>query len=392
MQRVVIAGAGVIGLATALELAGRGYRVTVFERGKAIREASWAAAGMLAAGDPENAPGLGEFARFSRDLYPAFFERLQDLTGIPVPMRTTHTLQLVDGADDSGRDEAKNTISNDEARRRIPGLQVPPGWRALWLEEQSFDPRDLCRALRAAVGAAGIRLIEDTAVVSSCRSRSNDRASVLEVTTQAGTVEADAMVVSTGAWGAAAAASGRDLHTLPAGSIEPRKGQMLRVRQPEGTSLTTVLRSPSIYIVPRGNGSLVVGATVEDAGFDRTIHDDATEWLLREAAQLWWPIAGVTPEHIEEVWTGIRPATADALPIIGSLKHEDDWPKVIFATGHYRNGILLAPGTARLVGELVSDEEVDIDITLFSPRRMMTSSEMDASNPCSHDKETSAAL
>jgi glycine oxidase len=389
MQRVVIAGAGVIGLATALELAGRGYRVTVFERGKALREASWAAAGMLAAGDPENAPGLAEFARFSRDLYPAFLQRLKDLTGIPVPTRTTHTLQLVEGAYTRGDVEAESVLSHEEAMRRIPGLQVGIGWRALWLEEQSLDPRDLCRALRAAVDAAGIELIEDTPVLSSCRG--SERASMLHVITQGGTIEADTLVVTTGAWGAAGV-SDTDLHTLPAGWVEPRKGQMLRVRQPEDTLLTTVLRSPSIYIVPRGNGSLVVGATVEDAGFDRTIHEDATEWLLREAAQMWWPIAGVTREQIEEVWTGIRPATADALPILGSLKRDDDGPKVIFATGHYRNGILLAPGTARLVGALVSDEEVEIDITLFSPRRMMPSSEVDASNPCSHDKETSAAL
>ncbi len=382
MQRVIIAGAGVIGLATALELAGRGYQVTVLERGKALREASWAAAGMLAANDPENPPDLAEFASFSLALYPAFLARLEALSGIHVPLRTAHTLQIADSSAGTG-----NLISNDEATRRIPGLHIKAGQAVLWLEERSLDPRDLCLALAGAVRAAGIELIEDTAVLSS----SCESGEVISIVTPTGTYQADAFIATTGAWGALGS-DAKNLHILPAGWIQPRKGQMLRLRQPKGTALTTVLRSPSIYIVPRANGSLIVGATVEDAGFDRTIHEDATEWLLQEAAQLWWPIAGVTRDQVEEVWTGIRPATPDELPIIGSLARSEVWPKVLFAAGHYRNGILLAPGTARVMGQLVSGESLDIDVTGFSPRRMLTPSELDASNPCCHDKETSAAL
>ncbi len=382
MQRVVIAGAGIIGLATALELTSRGYQVTVLERGKALREASWAAAGMLAAEDPENPPALAELALFSRALYPAFLARLEELSGIHVPPRTSHTLQVADGTP-----AAASLISNDEAKRRIPGLQIAASQAALWLEEQSLDPRDLCRALAGAVQAAGIELIEDTAVESSSRNSDGE----VTLVTPKGRYQADALIVTTGAWGASARDSA-SLHCLPAGWIKPRKGQMLRLRQPEGTALTTVLRSPSIYIVPRANRSLIVGATVEDAGFDRTIHEDATEWLLQEAARLWWPMVGVTREQIEEVWTGTRPATPDALPILGSVPCHESRPNVLFATGHYRNGILLAPGTARIMGQLLIGEDVDIDVTVFSPHRMMTSSEPDASNRCCHDKQTSAAL
>ncbi len=382
MQRVIIAGAGVIGLATALELSGRGYQVTVLERGKALREASWAAAGMLAANDPENPPELAVFSAFSRALYPAFLARLEDLSGIRVPVRTTHTLQVADHSTD-----ASTLISNDEAMRRIPGLQIGQGQAALWLDEQSLDPRDLCRALAEAVRAAKIELIEDMPVLSSSQSLEG----VVAVTTRMDRLEADALIVTTGAW-AAQAGDSTSLHTLPAGWIEPRKGQMLRLRQPAGTALTTVLRSSSIYIVPRANGSLIVGATVEDAGFDRTIHEEATEWLLKEAARLWWPMAGVTRDEIEDVWSGIRPATPDELPILGSLAHDEAQPNVLFATGHYRNGVLLAPGTARIMKQLLSGENPDIDVTRFSPRRMMPPSELDASNPCCHDKQTSAAL
>jgi glycine oxidase len=387
MQRVVIAGAGVIGLATALELAGRGYQVTVLDRGKALSEASWAAAGMLAAGDPENPPALAEFASFSRALYPEFLARLEELSGMSVPFRTLHTLQL---ADNIHADPAYSgvVIAHDEALRRVPGLQIGAGQSALWLEEQSLDPRDLCRALAAAVRVAGVELVEDSPVLTSFRTPGADRD--LTITTHTRTYEAEAMIVASGAW--AGLSHVDSLHALPAGSIEPRKGQMLRLRQPEGTSLTTVLRTSDIYIVPRANGSLIVGATVEDAGFDRAVYEEATEWLLHQAAQLWWPIAGITPDQVEEVWTGIRPATRDELPILGAVQGEASWPRVLFATGHYRNGILLAPGTARVMGQLLSGEDIAIDLKGFSPRRMMASSDLDASNPCSHDKETSAAL
>ena len=389
MERIVIAGAGVIGLATALELAGRGYQVTVLERGTAFREASWAAAGMLAAEDPENPAELAEFARFSRSLYPAFLARLEQLSGIAVPLRTTRTLQVGHRLATAGHAEPANRIAHDEARRRIPGLQVQPEQLTLWLEESSLDPRDLGRALTAAVRAAGIELLENTPVVSCAQSKPSGGHLVVSTTT--GAFEADAMIVATGAW-AATAGGNVHLHGLAAGWVGPRKGQMLRMRQPAGSALTVVLRSPTVYIVPRADGSLIVGATVEDAGYDRTAHDEATEWLLKEAARLWWPVAGITRDQIEEVWTGIRPATPDSLPILGSLGPYEAWPKVLVATGHYRNGILLAPGTARVIGQLLSDEAVAIDLTSFSPRRMLTPSDLDASNPCCHDKETSAAL
>ena len=187
MQRVIIAGAGIIGLATALELAGRGCQVTVLERGKALSEASWAAAGMLAADDPENPLALAEFAHFSRKLYPAFLQRLESLSGIHVPLRTT--LQLAEGPADASGQHADNTITPNEAMRRVPGMQIAADQTALWLEEQSLDPRDLCRALAAAVRIAGIELIEDAPVLSSFQS--SDRSDFLSVRTANGCTHCD---------------------------------------------------------------------------------------------------------------------------------------------------------------------------------------------------------
>ncbi len=360
MKPTVIAGAGVIGLTTALELAARGRRVIVLERGRALEEASWAAAGMLAAADPENPAALAPLSRFSLSLYPDFLERLQRLSGIDVPLRTFHTLQLCDpdGSSDHVTAMARR-LSAEEASERIPGLNIHSAQIAVWLKEQSLDPRELGTALASACEAVGIEIRERTEFLSAA-----DEDGQLAISTSQGMLEAETLVVATGAW---SAQSGAGLASLPEAAILPRKGQMLRLRFPEKDGLATVLRTPEIYIVPRGDGRLIVGATVEDAGFDRTIRQEATTWLLERAVQLWTPIGSVKPENIEEVWTGIRPGTPDSLPILGRLNH----PRVFFATGHYRNGILLAPGTARVITQLICDEALDVDLTPYHPGRLI---------------------
>jgi glycine oxidase len=356
VKSIVIAGAGVIGLATALELALRGHQVTVLERTRPLAEASWAAAGMLAASDPENPIGLVEFSQFSLSLYFDFLSRLERLSGLSVPIQTRHTLQMVDGS--LRMSKPGESLSRAEAAARVPGLAIEDGQTALWIEEESIDPRALGAALAGAVRAVGVAVHENTSVVSA---RAWDGR--ISVETGKGEFAADDLVVATGAWAGQSCPGG--LHKLPEGSVVPRKGQMLRVRQPAGAELQTVLRSGEVYIVPRRDGSLVIGATVEDAGFDRTVRKEATEWLLERAGQLWTPLAAILPEQVEEVWTGIRPGTPDHLPVLGRLEH----PQVWFATGHFRNGILLAPGTARVMSDLICGEAAAVDLRRFEPTR-----------------------
>jgi glycine oxidase len=355
VEPVVIAGAGIIGLSTALELAARGHDVVVLERGKALQEASWAAAGMLAADDPDNPPALGELARSSLALYPEYLARIHRLSGHQVRTQTTHTLQLIDShkAADSRKaaPALAEKLSCDEAARRVPGLKIAAGLSPIWLEEQSLDPRELCLALAAAARGAGVEIRENAPFLSV-----SAEGPEVAIHTPEGTIFAKTLIVATGAWN----------HVLPEGTIRPRKGQMLRLKKPAHIDLKTVLRSREIYIVPRANGSLVVGATVEDAGFHRDVRVSATEWILAEAARLWTPIADLT-ETMEEVWTGLRPASADGLPVLGSV----DDPRILFATGHYRNGILLAPGTARLIAQLVCGETPDVDLSQFDPGRFV---------------------
>ena len=348
---VVIAGAGIIGLSAALELATRGLRVTVLEQGSAMREASWAAAGMLAAGDPENPSELRPLAEFSRAFYPGFLRQVEELSGMRVPLRTSVTLQGVHGGG-----ALAQALEPDELHARVPDL-APGVLSFLHLDEHSLDPRDLCRALPLAARAAGVTLHEDTAVKRVQRAGSQ-----LCIQTSRGEFLARHYLHCCGAWSAISTLDIASL-TLP---VEPRKGQIFSVTLPdEAPQLTCVLRTPELYLVPRGENRIVVGATVERAGFDRAISKPACDALLSAAARLWPPILLGT---VADRWAGLRPSTPDGLPILGASTAGGP-QQLWIATGHYRNGILLAPGTARLLGQLVLGERSAIDLRAFSTAR-----------------------
>lgn len=340
-SEVAIIGGGIIGLSLALELSEAGQKVTVFERGNVMQESSWAAAGMLAAADPENPPALRPLSEFSARLYPQFLERIQRLSGESVPLRTTLALQGVDHLPNH-----LSPLDNTSLQTFIPGLQTN-GRSFFALEEASLDPRDLCRTLPKAVRAAGA-VIQENSPVRNITEHSNS----VEFLASEENWTADLLIYAAGAW------SG-ELADLP---VAPRKGQILEVHHPGPEVLKTVLRTPEIYLVPRGEGRIVIGATVEEAGFDRQLLSAATEKILATAAALWPPIkrASVTAE-----WTGLRPATPDDLPAIGPIS-----TKRWVAAGHFRNGILLAPGTARLLRQMILGQQTEIDAEVFRCDRL----------------------
>ncbi len=343
-QHIVIAGAGIIGFACALELAAAGAAVTVLDRGRAMEQASWAAAGMLAVDDPENAPEMHALARLSRALYPAFLARIAGLSGLEVPLRTSATLQGHYGA---GTSEGS-----------LPGLRTDR-YRFTLIEEASLDPRDLCAALPAAARSAGVTLFEHTAVT-----RVGRVGSWLQVESEHDApIAADHFVLAAGAWSSQIELPPDALVRAPL-PIAPRKGQMIEVAL-DGPGLPLVIRTPELYLVPRGDGRVVIGATIEHAAFDRSIDEGAGDRLWQAAAALWPP---VLEGRITARWTGLRPGfnagIADALPVLGSLG-ENLWA----ATAHFRNGILLAPATARLLGELLAGQPPSIPLEPFAPAR-----------------------
>lgn len=348
-----IAGAGIIGLSLALELHHRGYRVAVLEQGVPLAESSFAAAGMLAAHDPDNPPQLLPLAALSLSLYPDFLNRVRTLSGLHVPFQTHTTLQSVP----LHTATAGSQLTTKDLVHLFPAL-TPREHRFILLDEDSLDPRQLASALLAAVHTTTIDLRPHTPVLST-RSIGN----TVEITTPSGTIYAAHFINCAGAW---AAASSRLLN-IP---VTPKKGQMFSVVLPPSLPMHFVVRTPDVYIVPRtagpAAGLAIIGATVEDIGFDKIVHPADIDRLRSLATTL---IPVMAEAHQLEAWCGLRPATPDGLPVLGPVPGQ---PNHFIATGHYRNGILLAPATAKVMAQLILDETSDTDLSPFSPGRFLS--------------------
>lgn len=336
---VIIAGAGIIGVSVALELCGRGAQVLVLDRGEPGSEASSAAAGMLAPTDPETPAALRPLALESARVFPEYVRKLEAAAGMQVDFRRLGTIALLESAS-APREYQK--LSADDLQRLEPSLQ-PHGQSAFFVQEDSVDPRLLMQAALAAARTSGV-MIRGHAAVKAMRSRDAE----VEVLTEAGHQFAARSVVDCrGAW------SGKP--------VRPRKGQMLYV-QPQTSVLQRVLRAPEVYVVPRSTGKLLIGATVEDVGYDKSVNPSTIDNLLTSAARY---LPGFLSATVTQTWAGLRPGTPDDLPIIGPIESRG----VFVAVGHFRNGILLAPITARIVADLVDGRPSPVDITSFAPAR-----------------------
>jgi glycine oxidase len=332
---VVVIGAGIIGLSLALELQSRGLQVALLERDLAFRQASAAAAGMLAVVDVHNPPPLHPLSRYSQSLYPAFLERISTLSGQEVPFQTETTVHYPDEG----------------------GVET--------LREWSVDPRQLGAALLAAVRSSNITLREHTELLDL-----SPGAHGAEALLRSGErIAANAFVFATGAWSVPEPLRSRE-HLIPGDAVKPLKGQMLRVALPPAlTGLTEVHRRGACYAVPRTHGpyagTAVLGTTVEDTGFDTSVHPDDLATVRANAATLVPAFAYEQAAPALESWAGLRPMTPDGLPILAA----SSLPAVFFALGHGRNGIQLAPATAMILADLVQHKQPAIDISAFSPAR-----------------------
>ena len=351
---VSIAGAGIIGLTLALALARRGAQVAVFTAAEPMQEASSAAAGMLAAEDPDNPAALLSLARHSRTLYPALLEELAALTGVPsLRFQTAHTLQALPPG------HTAHTLSSEELHALCPTLK-PHHHTFIALEEASLDPREFAAALIAAVRHSPVITLHTGEPVLSV----SESATAVHLRTTKREAEAAQFVDCTGAWSLASA-------LCSALRILPRKGQMLTVPTPPALAGGLVLRTGQFYLVPRLHGpragQTVVGATLEEAGFDRVVHPHDLAQLLARAAAFLPELAGA---RIVQSWAGLRPATPDLLPYLGPIPGTQ---RLFIASGHYRNGILLAPGTAEVMAQLLLGESPAVSLEAFSPARVLGS-------------------
>lgn len=367
---VAIIGGGVVGLGIAWRLASRAS-VTVFDRNAAGSGASHAAAGMLAAcceaePDEEELVALG---RESQARWPAFAEELLRVSGIDVELRREGTLVLALTADDQAeighRLEFQKKLnlpiewlSAAATRAREPHLAGKLAGALFSPEDHQVDNRKLARALRAAAEASGADIREQSPVKDIVIQAGRAKGVVLEDGT---TIAADTVVLAAGAWS-------RGIGGLPPDRrppVRPVKGQMLALQMDSAAPLLNhVLWAPGAYLVPRRDGRLIVGGTVEERGFDKTITAGGMLTLLEAA---WRAVPAVEELPVAEIWVGHRPGSRDDAPILG----RGPAAGLFYATGHHRNGILLAPITADAMARLILDDVVEPAIRPFGLERFL---------------------
>lgn len=357
---VVVVGAGVIGLAVADALARRGRQVLVLERERVGAGATWAAGGMIGPASEvrDEEQVLVDLAIDSRDRFPDWVREIEAASGVRCGLRMEGTLLVALGRDHEedldqlaraqrARNIETRRLTADEVFDLEPHLS---GWVTgglLAKDDFQVDPRLLVRSLAGAAEALGGTVVEgaEVADVGAHRVCGTYGGKRFEVA-------CDVAVLAAGAWSTTGIAS-----ALGETRVRPVKGQMVRLRGPE--LVRHVVRTPEVYIIPRGDGEVLLGATVEEMGFDPHPTAGAAMDLLRRA---WHAVPGIYDLAFEEVSVGFRPATESHLPVIGRL---DDGTYV--ATGHYRHGVMLAASTGELLADLIVDGEESELIKPFRP-------------------------
>ena len=363
-MRVVVVGAGVIGCAVAFECARRGARVQVIDRRRPGQGATQASAGMLAPYIEGHSASLLDLAVKGLAAWDPFLADLRQSAGVVPEYERNGTAQAV--FDDAGAAELT------EQARLLDAAGVPH--RLLWGDDARRLEPAFSTAVRAALeipthGYVSASEFVETLVGASMRlGASFTQANVLDVgpaasgvsvTTDTGRIDGDVAIVATGSW-AAELARRDDGSTTP--PVRPVKGQLIQLRTPAPVA-SRVLWGPGCYMVPRRDGSTLVGATAEDAGFDERPTLRGIRVLAAAASKLIPAIDGAVFEGIR---VGLRPATGDQLPIIGPSRR---LAHVYYATGHYRNGVLLSPLTARLVAGLVLEARESPELESMRPAR-----------------------
>ena len=365
---VAIIGGGVIGLAIARALALRGVRdVLLIERGSLGAESSSAAAGMLAPqAEANRAHEFFQLTCQSRDMYPAFAAALLAETGIDIELETTGTLYLAFTEHDEAelqkrfawQHEAGLPIENLNAaavRQLEPSINEDVRAALKFPFDTQVENRRLLSALASANERLGVRMETGTAV----KSLKIERDRVTGIETSRGFIATGAVVIAAGAWSSLLGAADKALPDL---RIKPVRGQMLCF-EPQPQIARHVIYSPRGYLVPRRDGRLLAGSTTEHAGFEKQVTAAGVHSILKAALEISPRIAALP---LTDSWAGLRPRAGDTLPVLGPCA---EIAGVYYATGHYRNGILLAPITGELIAGAVVDRVFPATLEIFSPDR-----------------------
>ncbi len=370
MPHVAIIGGGIIGLSVAWRLVQRGCRVDVFDAGGARHgrggaAATWASAGLLAPGveaEPTE-DSLHEFCLRSLGAWPGFARELEAASHVPLDYREHGALVVALTRDDVRRLEHaqhyherlgtdQRWLTRAEVGALEPNLSATVLAARFLPDDRQVDPRAVLVALRDVLVAAGVT-IHQRRVEGVSLDGDRPRVEGAEVS-----LSADYVVVAAGAWS-------RELTGIPEPwlpAVHPVKGQMLSAEMPDASALVRhAVFTPRVYLVPRGSGRLLVGATVEDRGFDESVTAGGLLHLLDGA---WRALPAIEEARIVETWCGFRPGSRDDAPLLG---FRDE--RLVYATGHYRNGILLAPATADAIASTICDQVEPEWIRAFDPGR-----------------------
>jgi glycine oxidase len=369
---VVVAGGGLIGASIAFELAEAGLKVALYDAREPGREASWASAGMISPA-PEN-PGMIPFMSMglaSAELYPEYIRKVEELTGQDSGYQKSGALDVILDDDLQKAQEELSTIialqrgvglhaeaiSAERAKEMEPALNEDTQAAIFRADEGSLDARAFTQAVLQAARQRGVEIHAG----NGAKALKKDRSRCTGLALENGEVEAKWTIVAAGCF------SARIASAEPYAPVMPAKGQMVALRC-EGVEIRHILWLGHKYLVPRKDGRILAGSTIEQAGFDRHVTAGGIQAILSEAMKI---VPALEHAHIEETWAGLRPDSPDHLPIIGPTDVEG----LLIATGHFRSGILLAPITARLIREWVTTQRVNVDWARVSPMRFLEAKE-----------------
>ena len=360
---VAIAGGGLIGATIAFELARAGLDVALFDRQQPGEGSSWAAAGILSPA-PENAGMISTvpLGRASLQLYPEFVATVEEVSDQSVGYRARGTLEALFSTDAQeklstiialhhGLGLKAEPVSADDAREMEPALSPEVEAAVFRPEEACVDNRALTKAVLAAAEGSRVKIFAG----SNVQSITKDGGRCAGLTVDGEKIQSCWTVIAAGRCSAEIEGA------ADYAPVRPAKGHMIALRA-ASLNIERVLWSDDVYLVPRNDGRILAGATVEYVGFEKNVTAGGLQKILTAALQL---APALADAQLEETWAGLRPDAPDHLPIIGPT----DLDGLLIATGHFRSGILLAPISAQLIREWITTQNVSLDWARFSPMR-----------------------
>ncbi|MDX2039806.1 MAG: glycine oxidase ThiO [Acidobacteriota bacterium] len=372
-----IVGGGVIGCAIAWRLAQGGMRVAVIERSDIGREASFAAGGMLVPlAEADEADDLFHLCVASRAMYADFAHELQQASGINVEYRTEGTLYLSLTEHDDEELERRwqwqhaaglnvKRLNADCARKLESQINPQLRWALKFPDDHQINNRLLIAALHTAARNAGVEFqtqteIESLLIESLLIESRAGRKQIVGVRTSRGEVISKTVIVAAGSWSSLLKTEAET--SLPNLNVAPVHGQMIAVEMPS-PAVNHTIYSCRAYVVPRLGGFVIAGSTSDKFGFEKRVTAGGMASIIERAKEI---LPGFADLAVTETWSGLRPRAADGLPVIGA---DDSVAGLVYATGHYRNGILLTPITAQAISEIVLKGESGVQLSAFSPQR-----------------------